>query len=80
MSKYIKVKWKVDDGYVGGETHTTSIPVSDLLDSCDTEDQISDEVIAFIRNDFEQWISPAWDHEKCKSIAIAAWKEAKEQK
>ena len=79
MSEYIEIKWKVDDGYVGGGTHTTSIPVSDLLDSCETEDQIGDEIGEYIRNDFEQRISPTWDYEKCNSIAIAAWREAKEQ-
>jgi hypothetical protein len=53
----MKVRWAVDDGYVGkGREHTTEVD-DDELAECETEQEREDLIAEYIEEDFRQIIS-----------------------
>lgn len=64
----MKVKWEVEDGYVGKSCpHFTDVP-DDELEECETEEEKGDLIDSYIKEDFEQKITYHWDYsivERC---------------
>jgi hypothetical protein len=52
----IKVRWSVDDEYLGGtRPHYSKVDIGDFQ-HCETEQQVRDTLYELIREDFEQRI------------------------
>lgn len=77
MPESVEVHWGIEDGYVsGGRSHSTVIPVEDLVNSCDTEEEVSGVLCELIQEDFEQKVMPSWEESETTKV-IEAWEIAK---
>lgn len=53
----MKVRWEVEDGYVGkSRPQVTTVPDEELAE-CDTEEEREQLIASYIQEDFEQRIS-----------------------
>jgi hypothetical protein len=63
----MKVRWEIDDGYVGGDRpQCTEIPNEDL-EGLDEEQQLA-VVEQYIQEDFEHKASPCWDYNRVQEL------------
>ena len=57
MDKRIKIVWRVEDGYAGGDApHYTVMRASDF-DPDDTDDEIGEQIVEAVKEDFEASVS-----------------------
>jgi len=74
MSK-LKIRWEVEDGYIGkSRPLSTSISVDELIENCETEEEVLDYINEEVKSDFEQRISYCVMND---SEILEAWREAK---
>lgn len=57
MSKYLHIRWEVDDGYAGGSApQHLQVPVSEILE-CDSVDDAMEIVEVMVQDDFANKVS-----------------------
>jgi hypothetical protein len=57
MRRTFKVKWEVEDGYVGKARPQTSEMDEDDFDGCETRVDVERVILDFVQEDFNQQIS-----------------------
>lgn len=73
----MKVRWQVDDGYVGGSRpHYLEVPL-DEFQHCTTEQEVRDVLDEIVRDDFDQRIGFVINNE---AEVVEAWKGAQGKK
>lgn len=79
MSETLRIRWQVEDGYVSGDRpQSTVVHLKDLMDDCQTEDDVREAVNEYVQEDFEQKVSPGIAPNSIEA-AITAWREAKQE-
>lgn len=56
----MKIKYIINDGYVGTRTRQVHIPDADLND-CETREEKIELINTLVQEDFEQNVNPIWD-------------------
>lgn len=73
----IKVRWEIEDGYVGGaRPHYTRVSAEDFQ-HCETEDQVRDALDEIIEDDFRAKIGFSVRNE---DEVISAWRRAQSER
>lgn len=71
----IKVKWSVDDGYIGNRPHSMNVNMGDFY-HCDTAQEVEDELEELVRQEFENRISLLIADRAAIVEQVIAWKRA----
>lgn len=57
----MRVRWEIEDGYVGKRrTHYVEIPDDELKD-CETEEERDEVIRDYVQNDFDNRCSFVWE-------------------
>lgn len=74
MSNKIKVRWEIEDGYMGGSRpQSFSIDLGEMVDSCQDEDEARrylEEELDSALQERVSWVCPNFDE------VIEAWRNA----
>jgi hypothetical protein len=64
----MKVKWELDDGYLGASRpHWVEIPEDEFRD-CTTKKEVNEVIEEFVQDDFNGRVSFVWSTDDCIAI------------